>query len=793
MAQSDTITLRKILAMFEDIATRSLLINTYRYGPLEKLPNDIIYPAMLVTQAPLTTIQNSGKTGYSAELINLDIICLDKLVRNEANYTDTSTLTKSALDAIITEVSQHPFYKELGLQTIGDINWTPLNEETQDFVNGWMIRLTLKQGLKYSICNQPILPFDGITISYLSGETITQYRLIGPQGPQGFQGPIGYQGPQGPQGVQGTMGIQGNQGTQGPQGIQGSGFQGPQGIQGTIGINGVQGPTGPGTILIGSQSQVPYYTATNSVELGPSNMYWNNSNNRLGIGTASPAFNLDVIGTFRTIIDAANFLTLSGTTSNLYFRSKERTTASQSNVTFDTDTRNAGAGGIKMDFKQGGISTGRFRWDYNPGTLNIDVLGAGTTTTEPKEVIKLYGNLRQLLIKSGDSNQSSYDGLIVRNDRGSVNDLTNLLLENNNYAAKAGMKMRVINVSNSQLQLWNTIGGTFSQNVTLFNTGNMGIGQQTTDDGIGILQVPNNVYITSNTQFANVLIGDRFNAFPTGNRSVTIGSSNVLSSVTNAFGNTIGYSNNAVNTTGTQIMGVFNSQRSTSGGYAILIGNSNVNYNGYGSILIGSNNGVSHSYTLDGSGAVAIGSQIYIGHQRSGGIGANFNSGGNGQFIIAQQSVGGTTLDGYNDIFFGTGFNRLVNMRDNIIDVTLYGSGGSTFSDSIGGNIRVSGGPGTGGATGGSVYIATPQRLASGTTRQTTVNRVVVQENTGYVGIGITASSQPAYALHVFGTASVRQLRVTNVLEYADQGTAVAAGLTAGFLYRTGEFLKIVY
>jgi hypothetical protein len=37
------------------------------------------------------------------------------------------------------------------------------------------------------------------------------------------------------------------------------------------------------------------------------------------------------------------------------------------------------------------------------------------------------------------------------------------------------------------------------------------------------------------------------------------------------------------------------------------------------------------------------------------------------------------------------------------------------------------------------------------------------------------------------------RLQVVGIVEYADNATATAAGLTAGALYRTGETLKIVY
>ena len=48
-----------------------------------------------------------------------------------------------------------------------------------------------------------------------------------------------------------------------------------------------------------------------------------------------------------------------------------------------------------------------------------------------------------------------------------------------------------------------------------------------------------------------------------------------------------------------------------------------------------------------------------------------------------------------------------------------------------------------------------------------------------YVGIGTAA---PTAALQVVG-----------LVEYADNATAITAGLTAGAFYRTGDLLKVVH
>jgi Chaperone of endosialidase/Collagen triple helix repeat (20 copies) len=142
----------------------------------------------------------------------------------------------------------------------------------------------------------------------------------GAQGPQGPTGNTGAQGPQGPQGntgAQGPQGPQGNTGAQGPQGPQGNtGAQGPQGPQGNTGAQGPSGPSGPGTLNSGTAGYVPYYTAATTLSAPTSgNLFWDNTNTRLGVGTSSPAYLIDAASSggtpvIRVIANTIGYATL---------------------------------------------------------------------------------------------------------------------------------------------------------------------------------------------------------------------------------------------------------------------------------------------------------------------------------------------------------------------------------------------------------------------------------------------------------------------------------------------------
>jgi len=90
----------------------------------------------------------------------------------------------------------------MNISLVGDVTLDPAIEAYDDNVNGWLAQFTLKVPVRYGFCETPIEAISGWTSS-LTPE-ITQYRLIGSQGPQGPIGPqgeIGATGSFGPQGI----------------------------------------------------------------------------------------------------------------------------------------------------------------------------------------------------------------------------------------------------------------------------------------------------------------------------------------------------------------------------------------------------------------------------------------------------------------------------------------------------------------------------------------------------------------------------------------------------------------
>ena len=181
----------------------------------------------------------------------------------------------------------------------------------------------------------------------------------------GVPGITGPTGAQGPTGNDGATGATGNDGAIGATGSQGA--QGVAGATGAAGTNGATGATGSAGTAAGTNGMVQYNNT--GAFAGDANLFWDNTNKYLGIGTTIPGKFLDINA---------------GASST----SAARITSSGTDAAFAL--KNTGSGGriYWMDAGSGtaGVGKGNFAiWDgtSNAARLVIDStgnVGIGTTT-----------------------------------------------------------------------------------------------------------------------------------------------------------------------------------------------------------------------------------------------------------------------------------------------------------------------------------------------------------------------------------------------------------------------------
>ena len=195
---SNTLSINKIIRMFQDIAERHLMINSFSYGPLSDIntEGELKMPYLHIENTSSTLSKGTG-IDYREVYYNFDIYVMDRINKGDSNYQDTTSDTLYILQTIITEISQHPYYVAAGLKLVNDIETESVFEATDENVNGHRTTLRFKQGFRYTPCTVPIDEIPGWTFS-LNGSISTS--------PVPVTGATGATGPTGPQGATGADG-----------------------------------------------------------------------------------------------------------------------------------------------------------------------------------------------------------------------------------------------------------------------------------------------------------------------------------------------------------------------------------------------------------------------------------------------------------------------------------------------------------------------------------------------------------------------------------------------------------
>lgn len=291
-------------------------------------------------------------------------------------------------------------------------------------------------------------------------------------------------------------------GTSGASTLVGSTLNIPQ-YQGVL-TNPITG-TGVGT---SSGGRVPYFTGT-TTQVGSDNLWWDNTNARLGIGTTTPANTLDVNGTARvqdnltvsknqnssTILTISNTTAGSGSQANMtltsdatagngqLFKYSSSRPAYKSIGSSDLGFYNATGGNISIlnDFASGNInftagansipqltiaSNGNITQSINQNASTTFRISNTTSGTASESILLLTSNNGNFQFGKSSSTKTAFktisanDGYIFNDVSGNISILNNFTTGNINFAA----------------------GGASTAQATLFSTGNLAL-NTTTDAG----------------------------------------------------------------------------------------------------------------------------------------------------------------------------------------------------------------------------------------------------------------------------------------------------------------------
>ena len=268
MAVVNSLSLRNIVSIIEELSRQHKMLSTFGFGRLSDIENNPnLYPLCFMS-VPDAALEDNG-VDYVYKSFTFDLVVCDRINKGQSNYINILSQMDYVLDTMVNTLKKGRKYKDLGYEITGDVNWTQVVEAGTDDVNGYKATITIKNINRTTPCNSPIEPLLGWTYSFTGNGTNTYHVTYlgatgpagadgapGPTGPSG--GPVGATGPTGPAGADGIMGATGATGPQGDQGIMGAtgptgsqgiqgatGATGPQGIQGITGQTGATGPTGP--------------------------------------------------------------------------------------------------------------------------------------------------------------------------------------------------------------------------------------------------------------------------------------------------------------------------------------------------------------------------------------------------------------------------------------------------------------------------------------------------------------------------------------------------------------------
>jgi hypothetical protein len=183
---ANIITYKQILKVFENIAQRHYMLNSFFVGKDEDLQEstELSYPMLQVYPVNTNlTINEQGE--YKTKQFSFDIKVLDLLLEDKTNRDDVISNCDRILSDVVNEINQNPYFINSNFALINDVGAEPLEEFEDDFLAGVSAQISFKSINTNTFCGLPLSPIDGIEFpgaistgytqitNYLTCETVT--------------------------------------------------------------------------------------------------------------------------------------------------------------------------------------------------------------------------------------------------------------------------------------------------------------------------------------------------------------------------------------------------------------------------------------------------------------------------------------------------------------------------------------------------------------------------------------------------------------------------------------------
>lgn len=158
MGTSKSLTINQLEALFQDFANRHLQLNSFYFGPVDKIgdSDEFIYPLfgaipgdVVITSNQSTDVQRTGEFRFT-------LIACDLEKRDDSNETEIRSDMVQILSDFIAECDGDDFFYDNNLEITGDLVMSPFTERFSDLVTGYALNFNIRAPFRYLHCEAPV-------------------------------------------------------------------------------------------------------------------------------------------------------------------------------------------------------------------------------------------------------------------------------------------------------------------------------------------------------------------------------------------------------------------------------------------------------------------------------------------------------------------------------------------------------------------------------------------------------------------------------------------------------------